>query len=200
MALIFDIETTGLPIYVSYGIYHSYTDISKYNDCRLVQISMMLCDSKLINTGITSYIIKPENFKICNSQIHGITNDIAEKNGVSFTIVANTFLSLLKKVNTIIAHNADFDVNIMKSELYRHGFYDIITELNKKHIICSMKTTKWLVNIRKGNWVKDPKLSELYFYVTKKEMLNAHNAVEDVINLHEALYNIYTKKLIKINI
>ncbi len=96
--MIFDIETTGLPKTISYGVYYPYNDLSKYDSSRIVQISMMLCTKNFEKISIENFIIKPENFKINNSDMHGITDDIAQKDGVAFNIVADT---LFKKINII---------------------------------------------------------------------------------------------------
>ena len=52
---------------------------------------------------------------------------------------------MLKKVSHIVAHNAIFDMSILKSELFRLGLYSIIDELNTKQILCTMKHTKKIV-------------------------------------------------------
>ena len=60
MALIIDIETTGLPNRkeLKFGEYPLYSDNTKYDNCRIVQISYMLCDNKLEKIEMNDYIIK----------------------------------------------------------------------------------------------------------------------------------------------
>ena len=48
MALIFDTETNGLPICKSYSEFPCYTDLSKYNSARLVQISYIITNNSLM--------------------------------------------------------------------------------------------------------------------------------------------------------
>ena len=81
MALIIDIETTGLPNRkeLKFGEYPLYSDNTKYDNCRIVQISYMLCDNKLEKIEMNDYIIKV-NFNIPNINFHGITNKISIRN------------------------------------------------------------------------------------------------------------------------
>ena len=76
------------------------------------------------------------------SKIHGITNEISEKDGVAFIDFANYFSNSLDFVDTIIAHNINFDFNVLCAEFYRYGLLDIITKLESKTQICTMKKYK----------------------------------------------------------
>jgi DNA polymerase III epsilon subunit-like protein len=148
----------------------------------------MLCDENFDCLNMYDTIIKANGFKIFNSHIHGITDKISQT-GNDFIKEAKIFMAALKKVSHIVAHNAPFDVNTIKSELYRHNLLDIIEELDKKEILCTMRTTKHIVNIKVKTitgrtFLKMPKLAELYLAVVKQELQNAHNSKYDVINLH----------------
>jgi DNA polymerase III epsilon subunit-like protein len=196
MALIIDVETTGLPSCdgLPFGIYPIYSNLSKFNDARVVQVSMMLCNENLEQINFIDFIIKSDGFSINNAQqFHGITNEISATQGVDFRYVAGIISSLLQQVSHVIAHNADFDICILKSELYRYGLHSIITQLETKHIFCSMKQTKMIVNIRNNYGIKYPKLAELYYFVFKIEMKNAHNSKYDVINLHSAIKKLFDR-------
>lgn len=185
MALIIDIETNGLPNCsgFSYGKYPNYDDLDKYKSSRIVQISMLLCNKKFERTELKEFIVKASDFTIDNSRFHGITNEISSEKGVLFSEVAEEFLNKLKKVKCIIAHNANFDITIIKSELYRAGLHSIIDELKTKRILCSMKQTKNMVKAKNIYGIKDPSLAELYKFVIKKEIEKTNN----VINLHEII-------------
>ena len=198
MALFIDIETSGFPNSqgLPYGEYPSYEVIEKYNNSRIVQISAMLCNNKFDIIVQKDTIIKSDGFKITNSQIHHITDEISEKSGIVFNTAILEFYELIKQASHIFAHNSNFDINILKSELFRAGLHNIIEEINKKSIVCTMKHTKNIVKICNSYGIKDPKLSELYTCVTRKPMVSAHNAKYDVIHLHEAIKKLFdTNKL-----
>lgn len=192
MALFLDIESTGLPDTkdLPYGKYHSYKSLDKYDNARIVQICVMLCNEKLEEVITKDYIIKV-NFDIPNSVFHNITNEISQTNGIVFETVIEEINELIKQSSHIFAHNSSFDINVMKSELYRAGLEDIIKEIDKKEIICTMKHTRNIVKIMTYYGIKDPKLSELYKFATNKELSNAHDAKFDVIHLHEAIKILY---------
>jgi DNA polymerase III epsilon subunit-like protein len=193
MALFLDVETIGFPDNkgLQYGEYPLYSALDKYNNARIVQISAMLCNDKFELVSQIDSIIKINGFNITNHHIHNITNEISEQTGVPFTVAATNLHELIKQSSHIFAHNSNFDMNVLKSELFRAGLTNIIDEINKKSIICTMKHTKNIVKICNNYGIKDPKLSELYTSVTRKPMIQQHNAKYDVIHLHEAIKKLY---------
>lgn len=191
MALIIDTETTGLPICLKYGLYPDYKQLDKYDSSRMVQIAMILCDSKYEQISKKSYIVKAVNFRINNHHFHKITNEISNEKGIEFDIVANQFYEEIKKVSHIFAHNANFDINVIKSELYRNGHNHIIDELDKKEIVCTMKYTKNMVKAENDYGIKDPSLAELYYWTLSEKMIIYHNALEDTNNLYKIIKKLY---------
>ena len=43
--IVIDTETTGLPKSRGFGHTPSYTELDKYNECRMVQIAWIICDN-----------------------------------------------------------------------------------------------------------------------------------------------------------
>ena len=85
------------------------------------------------------YIIYADDFTINNSDFHNITDEISKNDGYKFDTIADIFYKELKNCEMIIAHNIGFDINVIKSELYRRKLYHIIIELEKKQLVCSIK-------------------------------------------------------------
>lgn len=198
MSLFIDTETTGLPERGSlpYGHYPPYEQIKMYDSSRIVQISIILCNEQFEQIEMKDFIVKADGFLIRNSSFHGITNEISENKGIPFAEIARELSSYLKQVTHVIAHNADFDLNIIKSELQRTGLTSIIEELNEKKVLCTMKHTKQIVKSRNRYGIKDPSLSELYRFVFEKDIENAHDSKYDVINLHKIIKTMHdTQKL-----
>ena len=200
MALIFDTETNGLPICKSYSEFPCYTDLSKYNSARLVQISYIITNSSFNNLEESDDIIKADSFTIENTQFHGITDAISLNKGIPFVDFAEKFNNALDFVDTIIAHNLNFDINVLRAELYRYNLLDIIIKLDSKKMICTMQYTKYIVcsKFKSGTGIKDPSLKELYQYFVKKEITNQHNSKYDTFNLWTIVKIMYDKNLIKI--
>lgn len=189
--IMFDLETTGFPCRngLKFGEYHTYTNTPMYDTSRVVQISYMICNDDLDTMSMHDSIIdRCNDFEISNAHIHGITNEISSETGVDFQEVMIDFHKALKISKVLVAHNADFDVNILKAELYRRGMHDVLAELCTKKVVCTMKSTMYIVCARTMyNKVKYPTLGELYEFATHTRMEKAHNAKYDVMNMHEAV-------------
>ena len=106
--LIFDTETTGLPIN------KRQSALSKPNNWpHIVSISWVILDSKTSKIiKEENHIIKPLNWTIPEeaTNIHGITSEIAE-NGEDLSKVIRQFMS--DPCDMIVAHNAEFDMNVL---------------------------------------------------------------------------------------
>jgi len=201
--IVFDTETTGLPERKSYDVYYPYTQLEKYKFSRLVSIAWAVYDGgeKIISRY---FIIKPEGFAINNSskatEIHGITKEIAEEQGVDIHMV---FLALLGDIDvellqTLVAHNLEFDWNILLSEISRISRGNNKDNLNeecrvagvlmklvlslKKH--CTMKMGASVVKIphrySRSGW-KYPSMQELHEHLFGARFTNAHNAEADMV-------------------
>lgn len=199
MYLFIDTETNGLPdmTNIKYGNYPIFTNINKYNTARIIQLSFMLCDENLNELEMHDYVIKRENFEINNFEFHGITNEKSD-NGIDFYEAINIFMNTLEKCKYIVAHNTNFDLNVIKSEFCRRNMTDHIKILTNYQDICTVKKFKYIVKSKnKYNKIKDPSLKELYYYAFNKELENAHNSKYDVINLQKAVKHLFDKKVIK---
>jgi DNA polymerase III epsilon subunit-like protein len=198
MALIIDVETTGLPKKQKnslFGKLPAYENLEVFDSARIVQVSIMLCNEFFEEIEFIDFIVKTDGYSISNSQFHGITDEISAKEGIPFVQIAEVLLKMLKKVSHIVAHNAIFDMSILKSELFRLGLYSIIDELDTKQILCTMKHTKHIVKaLNKIGYIKYPSLAELYRFVFDKNIENAHNSKYDVINLHDIVKSMYDSK------
>jgi DNA polymerase III epsilon subunit-like protein len=141
-------------------------------------------------------IIKRDSFEINNSQFHGITNERSDNEGIVFEEFVKLFHNSLDQVQTVVAHNLEFDINVLCAELYRYNFLDTIAKVLSKKQICTMKLTKNLVRAKFKNSedIKDPSLKELYHFATGEELQNQHNSIYDVVNLYKVL------KKLKLNI
>jgi DNA polymerase III epsilon subunit-like protein len=190
MSLIIDTETTGLPDAkdMRWGEYPNYRALEKYDGARIVQLSFILTDKKYNSLDLQDYVIKREGFNITNSEFHSITDEISDDDGIDFDIAISSFYEALKKATHIIAHNIEFDINVIRSELFRRGKKEIIKELDKKILMCTMKHCRNIVKIVNSyGKYKFPSLKELYKFSFDRDIMNAHNSKYDVINLHAVI-------------
>jgi DNA polymerase III subunit alpha len=176
MYLIFDTETTGLPKKWNAPI----TDTDNWPRC--VQIAWQIHDAFGKCISHQDYLIKPEGFNIPYDaeQIHGISTELAEKQGLPLAEVLEKFNTDLAKTKFIVGQNLGFDINIMGCEFYRMG---IETPLNNLPVLdtCTEDTAR-LCQLPggRGGKFKLPTLTELYTYLFDESFAEAHNATADV--------------------
>lgn len=208
--IIFDTETTGLP-------QTKIMDTASLNLWPyIVQFSYIIYDTE-INTilKIKDSIIKiPETIIITkeNSDIHGITNEISKEKGEDIKLVISEFIEDCNNSDVLIAHNMDFDINVLKVEIVRqqlnkseHIYDKYLLDLSIIQKYCTMQTTIKLCNIKKINkngkeFIKFPKLSELHEKLFNTIPKNLHNSLNDVIVCLRCYYLLKNKiDLLKIN-
>lgn len=176
---IYDVETTGLPIRINRRL--NYNNLESFNNCRLISISWIITDNinNIIEKG--TYYVKPDNFEVSQESIniHGLTNDFLEQNGESI----HNIIDLIKNIFTekyeiikIVSHNIDFDINVLKSELVRYNYSDLLIKINDIATYCTMLKSQSVMRVNK--W---PKLSEAYRYFYDEDITNAHQAEYDTL-------------------
>lgn len=187
--MVFDTETSGLPTRIN-NKFPLFNNLEAYNQARLVQFSCIiynLTENKKMEE--IDFIIKPEGFVINNSHIHNITNEIALNKGI---LINDLFIKLDKlmenfDINLIVGHNVIFDINIMKSEIFRFMKKNMLVNFNlmklfNKKYFCTMKNSINICKIPNTNYpgkFKYPKLEELYFHLYGKKPENLHNSLND---------------------
>ena len=195
--LLFDVETTGLPL-----VYNaSYKQLENWP--RIVQISWCICDSTGNGDDVKNYIIKPINFTIPqeSSNIHGIYHQEAVQYGHN---VADVLLELKKDMNVceyLVAHNLNFDKQVLLSELYRLNDMDGISTVQNLKEVCTKEESTDFCKLRPyryGTW-KWPRLGELYYTLCGESIdpLKAHNSKYDVEILKKCFILMLNQGIIK---
>lgn len=185
-----DTETTGKPKDYKRPV----SDVDNWP--RLVQLGYILEeDDKSLQEY--EFIIRPNGFEIPveASNIHGVTQELALKDGASLGEVMDKLLVAIVSADIIVGHNISFDMAVLGAEYYR-----IIgrNPLEEKRSICTMKIS---VNFCKlpGNYgFKWPKLNELFFKLFEKEMGAAHTALQDISNTQMCFHELVTRGVIKL--
>lgn len=162
MILVIDTETTGLPKKRN----AKYDDMNAWENCRIVEIAWQLYTKDGILISQYSSLIKPNGYQIPEeaTRIHGISNQEADECGVPLQEAFHELQCVIETNNVyyIIAHNMEFDDNVIQSELYRlqSGFLETWQNINKA---CTMVMTckpnqKWkkLVEAYKDAFGEEP--------------------------------------------
>jgi len=171
--LFFDTETTGVP--------RNYkapaSDLKNWP--RLVQIAWLLVDEDGAEIESAEYIVKPEGFTIPAdaAKIHGITTEMALRDGANISVVLAGIVSSLSKVSQLVAHNIDFDEKILGAELLRAGLPNVV---ETKRRLCTMRSATDFCRLPGAYGFKWPKLDELHRKLFNEPLSGAHRALVDV--------------------
>ena len=175
MFLIFDTETTGLPK-------RDNAPIEELDNWpRLVQIAWQMHDHSGKFIGAKNHIIKPEGFTIPYSaeKVHGISTEKALAEGEDIRKVLSEFAVDISGSTLLIAHNIDFDINIVAAEFLRNSIENDF--LGKKKLCTKVESTDYCaIPGGRGGKYKWPNLAELYFKLFQEGFSDAHNATADV--------------------
>lgn len=195
--LVFDTETTGLlpknykEITLNTSIFYKKTGREWHTLFPyIVQCSWIVYDTST-NTldTIQDHIIRlPQGVRIPkeSSNVHGITDDIMEKDGESITEVLQLFIESLHSVDKIVAHNIDFDATMLRVEFARNGIMNHMSLFQKK-MYCTMKNTIDYCALERTSaytgkkYFKYPQLNELHHKMFGYMLNNLHNSLYDVI-------------------
>jgi DNA polymerase-3 subunit alpha len=179
-----DTETTGIPSRKGYDEYFHYSETSKYDSSRVIEIAYTISTSKGRVIKKVSHLIRPVGIKIENSNIHGITQEKAETEGIPMYDVLKELEEDIKNVSNLIGHNILFDCNVLLSEFHRLNFKDLILKFESVRKSCTMKLGRKLLG---GG--KPPKLTELYHQLFNEKVELSHRALADV----ETCFRCYIK-------
>ena len=181
--LVIDTETTGLPITIGFDKYYSPKELKYYDNSRLIELAYIIYSENGHIIKEVCHLIKPNNFEINNSQFHGITNEMVSQNGIDINKAIDELNKDLDTVNKIVAHNINFDIHILLSECYRMNKDKIANKIEITKKDCTMKMGKFFMK-----QYRSPKLVDLYKFIFKKNVIQEHRALSDVVLCAECYF------------
>lgn len=170
-AIAIDIETTGLPSRMGWNKYFSPEQTRYYDQSRVISLA-------IVSDDFTKYsLIRPlGTFKnnLIAFETHGISEEKIKAEGMSLQeFFTGEVIHILKNAKFIVAHNVQFDLNVLRSDLIRSDLTDVSDILKNARSFCTMEEGKKFM----GNY-KSPRLTELYSKLFHEDF-EAHNALED---------------------
>jgi DNA polymerase-3 subunit epsilon len=177
--LFFDTETTGF--------FLDRLPVDHPDQPYIVQIAAQLCEEDGEPVAGFSFVVDPGvPIPSKASDVHGITNERAEKFGVSQEYALGAFTHLYQRADVVCAHNIKFDKGVMEAAIARH--YGKIMPL-RKNLYCTMEGAKPIVNLPPTDRMKavgmtgpkPPKLEECIKHFFNEELAGAHDAMIDVV-------------------
>jgi DNA polymerase III epsilon subunit-like protein len=179
--IVIDTETTGLPAETRYGGLYVPTNYSKYNSSRVIEIGYFIYSKEGDFITKQNMLIMPDGFRIENTAIHGIKHEVAEREGIPLQIALAQLEEDLKTCDTIVAHNLQFDFNVILAECFRilaNGANttakSVINRMDKLKRVCTMQ-----LGMQKLHRERRIKLSHLYEELTDNEWNQQHRAEDD---------------------
>lgn len=187
--LAYDTETTGLPLWKEPS-----------EDPRQPHIVQLTAELRDLATGeVVSQmdrIIKPDGWEIPveTSDIHGITTEIAIKNGIPENEAIAEFMRLWGKAQFRVAHNESFDARILRIGLKRFFGEDLGETWSEGPARCTARLSTSILKLPPTakqarafgpNSNKTPTLTEAYEGLLNKPFIGAHNAFADTTGCAE---------------
>lgn len=190
--LIVDTETNGFPLDWTAPL----NDTNNWPRIVSIAWNRIAPNGELLSSNYQ--IIRPDGYRIQTdaTQIHGISNEDAIKNGVSITDIINEFEEEIAKCKYLVAHNIEFDYAVLYAEYLRLKKDTSILSSIKK--VCTMKQSTMYCKIPSSKGYKYPKLNELYIRLFGVQLSGIHSAKNDAEACMKCFKELYNRKIIKL--
>ena len=184
--LVFDTETTGLPVARNASI----TEVDNWP--HIIQLSFILYESDDVSIILCEdHIIKLDKSIHISEEsirIHGITRSQSIRKGIPILEAMDRFNNALKMADCVVGHNILFDKNMIMVECNRLFIPQYFTNQNGVSIkeYCTMMNSINLCAIKKTNkygmtYFKYPKLQELHEKLFGNIPNGTHDSMGDVL-------------------
>jgi PAS domain S-box-containing protein len=195
--LVIDTETTGLLPHTAFN------DPNPEIFPGVLQVAWLLFDNdgKLVDAQ-NRYILQEKPIPVDSTLVHGIDDAAIIQKGEKPSVVWNDFLIAVADCDFLIAHNIDFDIPVIGSELSRLHIHNSFAGKRK---LCTMKLGKELCRIpaEDGNGYKYPALDELYKMcflgrLTDLKISGLHDAYVDAAIAAKVFFNLLSNHRINL--
>jgi len=171
--LFFDVETNGLPRNWKAPM----KDLDNWP--RVISLAFILVSETGLPLMEKHSLIKPDGWIMPEADFwkeNGFSQEKSMEEGIPISEVLAEFVLAVNQADVMIAHNMNFDYNVIGSELIRNN----LRADKKPEKVCTMESTTQLLQLPGRFGFKFPKLQELYSFLFNKEFDGAHDALVDV--------------------
>lgn len=202
--LFFDTETTG------FSPRNATPCISNIKDWPyILQLAFILYDTdtnKIIINNNLLVDVNKYNVVIPKeaTNVNGITNQQCKEHGLPIDNVLNCFLYCVHSCDMVVAHNMDYDWNMINAEILRQLLQDkskmeknLVQNVPKIIKYCTMKNSVDLCKIEMSykysgdKYFKYPKQEELHTYLFGVVPKNLHDALNDTLVCMRCFYKMW---------
>jgi DNA polymerase III epsilon subunit-like protein len=176
LLVVFDTETTGLPL---------HPDAPLEKQPKIIELGAALLDSdgKVVDTF--QQLLHPgEDVTDEITKITGITNDQL-KDQPKFVEVLPQLRAFFDRAFAVFAHNLPFDKKLLMFDLKRAGCEDFPWPEQE---YCT-------IGLHRSIWGRNMKMTELYEHAMEKPLPQTHRALDDVMALVEIIQALELHKL-----
>lgn len=185
----FDTETDGLPKKDENKktVWPHLVEIAY----EIIEVDCETLESKTVSAN--DFIVTPDGFEIPPQveKVHGMSTAQAMLLGIPLGMALSKFSVASNSSDLVIAHNINFDKNVVGGEMIRIG--DLAPKMFEIPKACSMQKSRQFCGLG-----KNPKMNELYQKIFKKSFEGQHRAKEDTHALTECVQVLIKKKIIQI--
>lgn len=184
--LIFKVETDGLPLDYS----KNYREINNWPE--LIQIGWIVMNKYGHIYKKDSEVVLREK----NNPVDLVNIDFSQIKMIGKPVrsVLEKFLLDTEKATYLVAHNIDYDLNVIQASCLKNG---LTNNLNKLSTICTMKSAVDYCAIPNKFGNKFPSLEELYSKLFNKEMIRSYNAENDVLAIAKCFWKLKESRIIE---
>jgi len=174
MYTFFDTETNGLPKDYKASMFN--VD----NWPRVIQLGWIFLSEDLKTKSENKFFIKPDGWVVPKEDFwtnKGYNTARCEAEGMPMKMVLEMLVKDINRSKYMIAHNVDFDYNVLGAEMIRYK----ARATAKTDKICTMKIGTDICQIpgQYGKSFKWPKLEELHKHLFGMDFIGAHDALSD---------------------
>ena len=169
------------------GILVFATETTGFMPGDICQLSYIIADDKLQSATGRNYFFAVDYVEPGALNVHGFSPKVLKElsGGLRFGSHADEILNNFESCSLWVAHNFDFDMRFIASEINNAGL-----KVSPASSFCTMKRLTGACSLPFNKW---PKLEELtrYFGITKKKITSFCSQVFDIndINAHDARYD-----------
>lgn len=193
MYIFFDTETNGLP--KNYKA--SMADVNNWP--RVIQFAWITLDKDFKTFQENKFFIKPDGWVVPKEAFwieKGYSTERCEQEGTPMTIVLQALIKDINRSKYMVAHNIDFDHNVLGAEMIR---YSVRADV-KTQKICTMKLGTDICMIPGNYGYKWPKLEELHKFLFERDFIGDHDALSDCQATMKCFQEMTMRGLIRFNV
>lgn len=189
MYLFFDTETNGK----AKNFKAPVTDLENWP--RITQLGWQMYNDEGELVEEKSILIKPDNWTIPVEKFfidNNMSTERCEEFGIPLEDALKQLIASLEKSQYLIAHNMEFDINVLGAEFLRKG----MKSENKVNKFCTMKATTNICKLPGARGYKWPTLTELHTFLFNEGFAGAHDALDDVKACAKSFFELKKRGLI----